>query len=395
MLQVEKKAVVFVQRHIFWFGAAVAFVAAVLLRTALFPVASADYNMFLLPWYYEIIEGGGLPSLANHSANYNTAYLFLMYLSTLMPVEPIVGIKLFSFLGDTLMAFAAGLLVYQACGKIKKSVVAFLVVFLLPLTILNSAYWAQCDSIFTGFLLMALYWALRGKWPGMFVFVGIALCFKFQAIFFLPFLLIVYASTRKFTLFNFSIPPFILLISGLPAVLFGAPLYTALSTYMGQYENEQSVYVTYQGFATFFRWSQSEEVRSFLILCALTICALFFAVALYKKRRFEGDDLILLGAWSIFVCVLFLPGMHERYGYPGEIMLCVWFLRAPSVRRLLPTLALYFVGFMSSARFLLGAGPDGSVYIAMVGLAAFVYITWLLLFPQSGQKSLKDALKPL
>ena len=55
----------------------------------------------------------------------------------------------------------------------------------------------------------------------MFVFYSIAICFKLQAIFMFPFLIIIYMVKKKFSILYFLWIPFIYLIIGLPCVFLG------------------------------------------------------------------------------------------------------------------------------------------------------------------------------
>lgn len=48
--------------------------------------------------------------------------------------------------------------------------ITFAVVIMLPTVILNSAYWGQCDSIYTTFIILTLLYLYKGKYHGAFVF---------------------------------------------------------------------------------------------------------------------------------------------------------------------------------------------------------------------------------
>ena len=72
------------------------------------------------------------------------------------------------------------------------AITAFTVIWISPVVLFNSSMWAQCDSIYTFFALLAVYLLYKEKNIPAFVFLGIALSFKLQAIFVLPFFLFIY-----------------------------------------------------------------------------------------------------------------------------------------------------------------------------------------------------------
>ena len=63
---------------------------------------------------------------------------------------------------------------------------AYAVVLFLPVVFLNSAVWAQCDSIYTSFCVMSFYFLLRGRGRLSMALYGVAFSFKLQAVFFAP-----------------------------------------------------------------------------------------------------------------------------------------------------------------------------------------------------------------
>ncbi len=44
---------------------------------------------------------------------------------------------------------------------------------------------------------------------------------------------------------------------------------------------------------------------------------------LHDQNRNEKQSLLLVSVLSIFTCVMFLPSMHERYGYAVEVLTLV------------------------------------------------------------------------
>ncbi len=70
--------------------------------------------------------------------------------------------------------------------------VPYTLVLALPTVILNSSAWGQADSIYTAWLMVALWHLLNHQNNRALVFFGVALAFKLQAILLLPFFFYVY-----------------------------------------------------------------------------------------------------------------------------------------------------------------------------------------------------------
>jgi len=66
------------------------------------------------------------------------------------------------------------------------------------------------------------------------------------------------------------------------------------------------------------KWERYSIILTFTILLAMA------AWMILKKMKLDSQTALLLGAWSVLVCVFFLPHMHERYGIVGEILLLLW-----------------------------------------------------------------------
>ena len=65
-----------------------------IIRIDLFPISSADYEGFLRPWMDEIRARGGFPSLAKEISNYNSPYMYLMCLVSVITDDSFSGNQL-------------------------------------------------------------------------------------------------------------------------------------------------------------------------------------------------------------------------------------------------------------------------------------------------------------
>ena len=114
---------------------------------------------------------------------------------------------------------------------------------LLPTVILNSAWWGQADSIYTAFILISIVYLLKKRYFLSFVFLGISFSFKLQFIFILPLYILVYLSTKEFSIWNFFIIPIMNINMCLPAILCGKSAKSCLSVYINQ-TKEYSQYIS-------------------------------------------------------------------------------------------------------------------------------------------------------
>lgn len=66
-----------------------------------------------------------------------------------------------------------------------------------------------------------------------------------------------------------------------------------------------------------------------MCVCAIVVTVLVLGIFLYlflgKGERLKEDfeSFLVLSIWSAWTCVLFLPGMHERYTYLVDVLLVV------------------------------------------------------------------------
>lgn len=165
---------------------------------------SGDAASFLLPWF-DIIEGNGIQSIGIQVGDYNMAYQLLIALLTYIPFNALYLYKGVSSVFDFLLAGVTALFVCQIKGKRSSNlfVGVYTAVLFVPTVILNSSVWAQCDSIFTTFIIAALYFLLKKQYKCAFAFLGVAFTFKLQTVFVLPFFLYYYFSEKEFSLSNF------------------------------------------------------------------------------------------------------------------------------------------------------------------------------------------------
>lgn len=315
----------FLQKHLFLITLVAVTLVSLAIRWSCVAFESDDLRKYLFPWFNELRAGGGLPALGKSIGNYNLAYLTLLALGTYLPLPAITVIKGISVLFDYA---AAGTAAYLLFVLIKPSPHArllccalYALVLLSPETVLNSAVWGQCDSIYTTFCLLSLAFLVQRKTRASIAFWGVALAFKLQAIFFLPLFIIIWLTDKTCKLRYFLLAPGAMLASGLPAIAMGHPPQDIFGIYAVQVGWMRAMTAGCPNFYTFSPDIEFEYFAPAAIFLTLALLGLGAALALREGRRMTVQEILLLAIWGSMVCVYFLPDMHERYLFPTDLLL--------------------------------------------------------------------------
>lgn len=306
---------------------AVIAIAAFAARLCMFDDISGDYMECYGPWYDEIKANGDLSGLVG---DYTLPYQTFVLLMSKTGINPLYGYKLFSVFFDYLLAVGSALLVYTITSKEDryqkyKAFAAYAIVLLSPLVTLNSASWAQCDAIYTSFIVLCLLCLEKKQYFLMFVIYGLAFSFKQQAILLLPFVFLVWFVTRAFSLLYFAIIPLVMEITAIPGLLAGHSLETPFSIYLDQQaEFPHSMTLNYPGFFSLLAENMSTPnvpfFKTWQIIFTASILLILCAFLFLKKVKLTGKMMVICAFITTYTCVLFLPVMHERYGMIYEIL---------------------------------------------------------------------------
>lgn len=327
-----------IDKYLFEIGVVILLAISFLIRWHLAPITmlSADYNDFLVPWTNVYVEEGLKGGLAQAFGSYYVPYNLFLGIISYLPLEPWVMIALFSCTCD----YAIGIFVYKISVCIlkekncndreiyRKSVIAGVVSVLLPATLMNGALWKQCDAVYTSFMIISLYYALKEKNNKSLLFLGISFAFKLQGIFILPFYVLLYIIRKKgLSFIHFAWIPGMYLIGGLPAIIAGRRVLDTYDCYLHQatYSGFDAMNILYPNIYTF-------GLTDYPALCLPAIMitlGIFILMALFviqNKNNLTQQNLLLLATWCLWACVMFLPAIHERYNYPVLILLTVVYL---------------------------------------------------------------------
>lgn len=310
----------------------------IIARMAFLEIRSADYNSFLVHWFSELKEFGGLSAIGRSVGNYTPPYIYLMSILTYIPISGLFSIKLLSMIFDLLLAVAMFIFVFREKKDFVSAMMAFAAVFLAPTVVLNSSAWAQCDGIYSFFVLLSLFAFIREKPNAAMIFFSVALCFKLQAIFFLPVIALFYFN-EKLKLRHFLWVPCCYFISILPAWIMGRPLKELLTVYIGQAGTNKAMSLNCPNFYSVVSSSKDSSLSfAGIILCMAVI---FVAIYLIYKSgvKLDRDLMITVSLFFTLVMPFFLPHMHERYFYIAEIFSIVYAFTMKK-RRWIPILVI-------------------------------------------------------
>ena len=327
----ERKILDWIRARLIFFAAAALTLLGLLIRYTLRDFVSPDYTFYLEPWFNEIKSAG----ISAPVGNYNLPYQFIIFLLTKLPISSLYSYKLLSCAFDIFLALGAAALTYELSqnGRAWKALAAYGLTLLSPIVFLNSAAWAQCDSIFVCFALFALLFLIKERYPASFVFLGLAFAFKLQAVFILPLFLFAYFASEKFSVLYFLITPTTMIAASSPALFCGRSLLEVFTIYAEQTDYYSRMIMNYPSVWALLLDGSSTSHYGYMKTAAivLTVCALLGIMLLWFKKnlRAEGENLLLMAFILSFTCVLLLPGMHERYGFIYEILAICIAVRKP------------------------------------------------------------------
>ena len=328
MTKLEEKFLQWIDRHLILLFFIIVNILGIIIRTIGWDFVSGDAKTFLLPWFYHIKELGGLKALAIQVGDYNIIYQFMISILTYFSFDPLILYKGLSIIFDYILAFGTALL---TCEIVKKRTANIPIIFVtiytfvlfLPTVIFNSSIWAQCDSIYTSFIVFSLYFLLNKKYKISFAFLGISFSFKFQAIFILPFFLYYYFSEKKYSILNFLITILFFYIPCIPGFLFGRSLMDPIKIYLNQSNLYPYMWMNFPSFWVLVGNNYDLMSRLAIILTIFILgCGLFYILS-QNIELSKPQPFLETAIWTVWTCLIFLPAMHERYGYLLEILLLI------------------------------------------------------------------------
>lgn len=302
-------------------------VSAVWMRYALRNVVAGDYKMFFEPWVATLREaGGGIRGLAAEFeyVDYTTPYLFILSCISICPfLNTLLLMKMVSVFFDFVAAFAVMAIIYDRKKSLTYGIIGYGIFLMAPTILTNGAMWAQCDIIFTSFILWSVYFLLKDKPVPAMAFYGIAFAFKLQTLFLAPLYVILWMK-GKVKLKHFLFLPLMYFIGIIPSLIAGKSLWELISVYFFQANGAMDIYALSHKFPNIYQLIGTD---TFLFEYAdagiwLTLGALMLFLYTFARLEYEWDPVLMLrmGMFLTMTVVFFLPHMHERYAILVDVL---------------------------------------------------------------------------
>ncbi|MBR1471328.1 MAG: DUF2029 domain-containing protein [Lachnospiraceae bacterium] len=340
MTKTEQKVLAWVKAHGSLLAAVLVSILGMVMRYPLRNIVSSDAAVYLLPWFAEMKERGGLAALSSQIGDYSILYQFCIALMTYIPVEPLYQYKLLSVFFDYLLAAGIAVLVYglydgtgNTAKKSRAAERAALVSYALTLcsmiVVMNSAAWGQCDSIYAALCIWSMVFLLRERYAGAFVILGLAFGFKLHAVFIMPFFLFVYFYRKRFSVLYFVLIPAVMTACGIPGYVMGRKVWEGITVYVNHLPAGQ-LYMVYPSFWAFlpdveagsdgFAFMDFYRYKPMALFFTVAVLAMLIMLLLYAKPRLEGRQAVSAAFLLVLSTVFFMPVMRDRYGFLYEML---------------------------------------------------------------------------
>lgn len=366
---------------------------AMLFRALGLDYVSGDYEMFLQHWAEFFRTYGGFRALAASVGNYNVPYLYYIALMSYIDIPNLYLYKLLSILFDVVLAWGCLRLVRSLIGDRQGSAAplsAFAAALLLPVVVLNGAYWGQCDVIYGALCIHASALVLEGKNKTSVALMAVAFSFKLQAVFVLPLWGVLWLA-KKVRFGELWVFPLVYLATILPAVLLGKPLMDILGIYFGQMTEVPNLVLNAPTVYQFIPYGLHAELAeghmasTFGIAAAAVLVLTLMGLGFWLKDRLNRSIIMTM---AVILCIgvpFFLPHMHERYFFLADVFTLCW--ACANIRRLPvavlaggASLAGYIVYLRQKYNFVLRLGGTQFCMAleAAAMLTALVISVWVL-----------------
>ena len=298
-----------------------------MIRFALRDVVAGDYKVFFEPWVATLREaGGGFKGLSAEFeyVDYTTPYLLILSFISICPLyNTLYLMKMVSIFFDFVTAIAVAFMVKEGTGSGRKGIMAYSIMLFIPTIVANGAMWAQCDIIFTSFVMLSLLFMLKDKPNVSLIFYGVAFAFKLQTLFIAPLYLLLWVK-KNVKLKHFLWLPIVYFIGVIPSWAAGKNLWDLLTVYIFQANGEMDIYALSHKFPNIYQiigtGSFLREYADAGIYFTLAVLMVLLYYIARKDFTFTKDLMIRMGMFFVMVVVYFLPHMHERYAILADVL---------------------------------------------------------------------------
>lgn len=375
-----------IDKYLFYIGMAIILIISLIIRCHLAPITmlSADYVDCLEPWVEYYRQNGIIKGLAETMGSYYVPYNLFLAIVAFLPGQPWMYIAGFSIICDYVSAFfvylIAKIIVKDEHLKKNNAIIAAVIALLLPATILNGSLWKQCDSVYSCFLIISIYYAMKKEYNVSLLMLGISFMFKLQAIYLLPMFVLLYIfREKKLCFLHFLWVPIMYLIGGFPAILAGRRVLDVYDVYWNQanYEGFDAMTI---GMPNLYSFGLTDYPALSIPAILITLCILIFMACTLQKyqKGLNNRNVWLLAIWCLWVCVMFLPAQHERYNYPVLILLTAFYL-VTDIKKCWSAIVINLISCLQYGSYLFKFPYPNETLLAAFHMMAFLYVTYDLI----------------
>lgn len=300
----------------------IAAVIGLALRIPFFANETKDFDQYLSAWMNSMDSFGKFQRFGAYLGDYTCPYTYVLAAITLFPVNRLYAVKAVSVLFDFFLAYFVFDIVYNLTQNKTKAAFSYLVVFLCPTVIMDSAAWAQCDAIYTTFLIGTIAFILKDKPIKASIMYGLAFALKLQSIFIAPLFICLWLK-KRIKIKHMLLIPLMYCLSVVPALLAGRNFFSVFSVYFQQgteYTDLSMNAPSLWGFAQDFKVEET-PILSLAGIGAAGLSVLILLITVYRTK-FTISESQWLDLACIFALIIpfLLPRMHERYFYPADML---------------------------------------------------------------------------
>ncbi|MDD4971533.1 MAG: hypothetical protein PHT07_19060 [Paludibacter sp.] len=368
-----KKNLEFTKKNLIWI---ILIIISLSIKIILLHVRTGDYVGFLHPWIAFIKSHGYFSSLKYGFYDYTPSYIYMLIAIAKIGFNPLYSVKIVSILFEYLAAYFVGKIAFQKYKDTQTIWISLAIIPLLPSILLNSSYLSQCDSIYAAFVLGSIYFIFQKKQFLSVLFLAVAFAFKMQTALILPFYFVLMLR-GNIRWYYFLLIPIVFILSITPTWIFGRSFSDLLEVYLAQTDRFRFLTLN---FPNIYIWISNDYYNLVKMLGIIFTFFLTLIAGFELSRKqfvFSFESWITLAFLSSIIVPYFLPGMHERYMYLGDILGVLYYLvLRKNIHLPVGILLVSFYSYIRCSRFndILPMSPAFFIYTFVI---IFTYIDFI------------------
>ncbi|MDR0219879.1 MAG: hypothetical protein LBI54_00550 [Lachnospiraceae bacterium] len=154
-----------------------------------------------------------------------------------------------------------------------------------------------------------------------------------------------------------------------------------LLIYFSQYGSKQSMSASYPN--VYYLAMQTydilargyETLKHPALFVTLAVLALFVCAIWRFKETISKANMVYIGIWCIWTCLMFLPGMHERFSFPIEVLLTM-FVLTRDVKKIWVVVGINMIAAITYSKYLFQANNIMYYILAPFNVIIYFYVTY-------------------